>query len=117
MRIRVAWVLDCGRLSRLRCRRHGVGGYIVVPQGFARGGNGVKKSAAIALIGGIVIGTAAVAGISVMTGPIIPISIWTMSTTVVGSQTMNVLRVKTGQLQPVKVLKLPEQAEGLRRVQ
>ncbi|MFB5192969.1 hypothetical protein [Alicyclobacillus fastidiosus] len=77
----------------------------------------MKKGTAIVLIGGIAVGTVAVAAISVVTGSIIPISIWSMSTTVVGSQTMNVLRVKTGQLQPVKVMKLPEQAEALRRVQ
>ncbi|WAH39488.1 hypothetical protein [Alicyclobacillus dauci] len=77
----------------------------------------MKKRTAVVLIGSIAAGTVTAATLSVMWWTIIPISIWSMGTAVIGGQTMNVLRVKNGQLQPVKVYKSPEQSDVLRRMQ
>lgn len=66
----------------------------------------VNNRTAVAIVGGVTVGTAVAATASVIMWTLIPIGIWSMTVGVIGAQTMNVLRVKTGQLQPVHVVKV-----------
>lgn len=60
----------------------------------------MKTKTAALIVGGIVAGTITVGVVSLLSWSIVPMSIWGISCGVVGSQTMNVLRVRSGQLQP-----------------
>ncbi len=58
-----------------------------------------KKIAALA-IGGVVAGTVTAGIASISLWSVIPMSIWAISCGVVGSQSVNILRIASGQLAP-----------------
>lgn len=65
----------------------------------------MKNSTALAIVGGIAVGTVAVGVASLVVWSVVPMTIWTLTATVIGTQTMNVLRIKSGQLQPTQVVR------------
>lgn len=64
--------------------------------------NNAQKAGLV--IGGLAVGTVGVGIVSVVAWSIIPLSLWGIGCAVVGNQTMNVLRIRDGKLQPQHIV-------------
>lgn len=64
----------------------------------------MNKKTTATIVGGLAVGTVAVGVISLSVWSVIPITVWAVSAGTIGNQFLNLERIRTGKLQPTRII-------------